>query len=458
MKLFKNCRIKNKMFKSKQESYTTIGKGFAIEDYKKKKLLDIKQYDKNRPNHTFVFGAPGVGKTRLLEGMIEQDIPKGDNVIVIDPKGDIGLFSKMYQIAKLNGREKDVLFLTPIYPQYSIFINPLKNYYLEEEVISHIVSGVPAKDEFFYNVAYETTTAIVKALLMIRRQTNNPEPINFHEVASYAYYDGLKALHTNISSIKNEEDKDRLLVLIEQILASPQDYFAKISSTLRTTLTQMTTGNIGKIIGNVDENIFIDKLEKGDGVILYIQTGSMLTRQVSSVISKVVISMIQSAVGRYYASGDAFERRLNLYIDEMASSVYMGIETLYAQGRAANVAITGLTQSMADIIAEIGRDRANKLFDLTSTKIAMRLNENSSAQVISELGGTRKNFSPFLSLDGGITSREVEEINIKPEDITRLKKREFYYFGFEGEFMGKTAPVRESEIMIQMPKIIEKTR
>ncbi|MDY0315883.1 MAG: hypothetical protein RBR32_12480, partial [Bacteroidales bacterium] len=72
MKLFENCCIKNKLFNSKQKPFTTIGKGFAIEDYKKKKLLDIRQYDENRPNHTFVFGAPGVGKTRLLEGMIEQ--------------------------------------------------------------------------------------------------------------------------------------------------------------------------------------------------------------------------------------------------------------------------------------------------------------------------------------------------------------------------------------------------
>lgn len=455
MKLFKNFSIKNKIIDSNVKPFTTIGKGFTIDDYKQKKLLDIKQLDENRLNHTFIFGAPGVGKTKLLEGIIEQDIPKGENVIVIDPKGDISLFSKMYQTAKLHGREKEILFLSPIYPEYSISINPLKNHYLEEEIISHIVSGITTKDEFFYNVAYETTTAIVKALLMIRRETKNSEPINFNEVANYAHYDGLKTLHTNISSIKNEkENKEQLIILIEQILASPQDYFAKVSSTLRTTLTQMTIGNVGKIMGNVNENIFIDKLEQGKGVILYIQTGSILTRQTSSIISKVVISMIQSIVGRYYASGESFKRRLNLYIDEMASSVYMGIENLYTQGRAANVSITGLTQSISDIVAEIGRDRANKLFDLTSTKIVMRLNENSSALVISELGGTRKRYSPFLSSNGGITSREVEELNIKPEDITRLQKREFYYFGFEGEFKGKTAPVKQSNIMIQMPKII----
>ncbi|EAI5570189.1 DUF853 family protein, partial [Campylobacter coli] len=155
--------------KKSEEEKTFIGIGFDLEDKKQEKLLEIYQIDDNSKNHTFVFGSTGVGKTRLIEGLIEQDIPKGKNVVIIDPKGDIGLFSKMVEIAKKSNREKELMFLSPIYPEYSIKINPLANYYMEEEIIAHIVSGVPAKDEFFYNVANETTTAVVKALLIIRR-------------------------------------------------------------------------------------------------------------------------------------------------------------------------------------------------------------------------------------------------------------------------------------------------
>lgn len=446
-------------------SKTLIGIGFDIEDRKKNKLLKIHQDDDNRPNHTFIFGAPGVGKTRLLEGMIEQDIPKGDNLVIIDPKGDIGLFSKMFEVARQSGRKDEVMLLTPIYPEFSIEINPLKNFHLEEEVIAHIMSGVPAADEFFVNVAYETTTAIVKALLMLRRAEKNEMPLNFTEIASKAYYNGIVELKAELENLKNNPEKlgrdqdggdlEKLLNLFNQVLSSPQDYFSKVSSTLRTTLTQMTTGNIGAIIGDAAENTFIERLEQNKGVLLYVMTGSMLTRQVSSIISKVCISMIQSCVGRIYASGSKMERRLNLYIDEMASSVYAGIEVLYAQARAANVAITGLTQSTADIIAEIGRDRANKLLDLTSTKIIMRMNEIASAKVISDLGGKRRSFSYFLNVEGGITSREVEELNVEADDITTLAKREFYYFGFEGRFKGKTAPVKDGSVKIIMPEIVK---
>lgn len=453
----KNCCILKKLLNhNAHKDYTFLGKGFTLEDKKGEHFIPIFLEDNNRCNHSFIFGAPGVGKTRLLEAMIEQDIPKGNNIVVIDPKGDIDLFSKIYQCAKLSGREKDVLFLSPVYPQYSIQINPLKNYYMEEELISHVMSAVPAKDEFFYNVAYEVTTAIIKALLALRRASKSNEPLTFEEIASKISYEEIKNLAQILQGLKDSEEKIRLISLFNQILSSPQDYFSKVTSTLRTTLTQVSIGNTGKIIGSSSQNYFIDRLEKGEGVILYIQTGSLLTRSVSNIISKLTISMIQSLVGRLYASGDKFNAMLNLYIDEMASSVYKGIETLYAQGRAANVAITGLTQSTADIVSEIGKDQANRLFDNTSTKIIMRMNDNESAKKIASLGGIKRAYSHFLSIDGGINSREVELENILATDIMRLKKREFYYFGFEGEFKGKTAPVSSSELRIIMPKLVEK--
>lgn len=194
--------INNKMF---------IGRGFSLDDKKREKLVDIYLEDDNCFNHSFVFGSTGVGKTRLIEGLIEQDIPKQNNIVIIDPKGDIGLFSKVTEIAKKHNREKDLLFLSPIYPDYSIKINPLKNYSMEEEIISHIVASVPAKDEFFYNIALETTTVIVKSLLIIRRYNKDESALNFDEVSSKASYNGLKDLRETLENIKDDTEEEREL-------------------------------------------------------------------------------------------------------------------------------------------------------------------------------------------------------------------------------------------------------
>jgi len=458
--IFKKCieKLFNIFFR-KKEDYTFLGKGFRLDDVKHEELVDIKIAESNRVNHMFIFGAPGVGKTRTLENIIEQDIPRGHSVVIIDPKGDIDLFSKVYQVALQTKRTKDLMFLTNIYPEYSIKINPLAHYYMVDEIIDHIMAGVPAKDEFFYNVAKETATAIVRGRVLIREITKKKEPLTFMEISKYCYYEGLQTLKSDIENINTadndlKEERDFILNLLDKILSSPQDYFSKVTSTLRTTLTIMTSGNIGKIIGNVKSNIFIDKLERDEPIILYVMTGSLLSRESAPILNKVTLSMIQSSIGRVYSSGNKYKHRLNIFIDEAASAVYRGIETIPAQGRGANVAVHFITQSPADMIAQIGEDSARRLMDLTSTKLIMRLNEEESARIISAYGGRRKTFSSVLNTSGGVMTREVEEYAIKPEDVLRLKKREFFYFGFEGEFKGKTARVNPTEIVIKMPNAL----
>lgn len=447
-----------------QSEKTLIGKGFLLDDKKQKNLVEIYQDDSNRPNHTFIFGSTGVGKTRLLEGIMEQDIKKGQSVVIIDPKGDIALFSKMVQVAKECGRENDVMFISSIFPEYSLKINPLNNYFIDEEIISNIVSGVPAQDEFFLKVAQETTTAIVKALNILRKLNANNEPLTFEEIAQRAHYKGIKSLQDELIEINqglllaDDSESIRVQSLLEQILGSNQDYFSKVTTSLRTTLTEMSVGNIGKIIGNVKTNRFIDRLEEDKPVLLYVMTGSMLTRQSSAILSKVIISMIQCCVGKIVSSGRSFKHRLNIYIDEAASSVYRGIEVLFAQGRSSNLNLTALTQSLADMVAEIGQERADKLFDLTNTKIIMRINEQKSAELISNMGGKKAGYSYFLNLQGSISSREVEELKIEADTITQLQKREFYYFGFEGRYKGKTAPVSARKYEIVFPDISSKEK
>ena len=60
-----------------------------------------------RVGHTLVLGTTRVGKTRLCELFVTQDIRRGNVVIVFDPKGDVELLLRMYAEAKRAGREKE---------------------------------------------------------------------------------------------------------------------------------------------------------------------------------------------------------------------------------------------------------------------------------------------------------------------------------------------------------------
>lgn len=439
--------------------FTKLGFGYSLSDKRKEELLEININNSNRKNHIFLFGSTGVGKTRAAELMVQQDIMAGRNVVFIDPKSDIDMHNTMFYYALKAGREKDFIFLSPIQVEDSIQVNPTSHYYIWEEIVEHVMASVPSGDAFFYNVAKETTIAIVQAIVLGRKVSDKQNyKINFDEIASYVTYNGLQNLRQNTENIRDMdllEDKKRALRLLDQVLSSPLDYFSKVSTTLRTSLNIMTNGNIGKILGNAEKNELVERLETGKGVILLVQTGTMLARDTANVVGKEVISMIQSVVGRYYISGKSLPMPLCLYIDELSNVVYRGIQDLYNKGRGAGVWIMGMTQSIADMIAVIGEDGAKQLLDNTNTKIIMRVQDLSSAETFAMLGGTRKKYSAIMANEGGLTGREIDEQSILPEDVLRLDKREFFYFGFEGQFKGKIRKIESTPCEIIKTSILQ---
>lgn len=292
-----------KFKKIAMQKVTKIGQGYVLNDKKREKLKVIDIMNENRKNHIFLFGSTGVGKTRSAELMVIQDIYAGRNVVYIDPKSDADMLNTIIATAIKAGRMKDLLFLSPIFPEFSIEINPTSHYYIYEEIVEHVMAAVPSEDDFFYNVAKETTMAIVQSIVLKRKATGKQGiRINFEEIASYAYYDGLKNLKDGICNVNDtnlKNDIAKTTALLDQILSSPQDYFSKVSTTLRSALNIMTNGNIGKVLGNANANNFVERLESGRGTILYVQTGTMLARETANVVGKEVLSMIQSVVGRY---------------------------------------------------------------------------------------------------------------------------------------------------------------
>ena len=110
-----------------------------------------------------VVGATGVGKTRLEEHFVSQDIAKGYNVVVFDPKGDQALFSKIYELAIKYDRREDLILVTPLYPELSALINPMQEYFMIDEPVDHVTAATPSRDEVFKWIAKEIAMGVMSA-------------------------------------------------------------------------------------------------------------------------------------------------------------------------------------------------------------------------------------------------------------------------------------------------------
>ena len=434
---------------------TVLGNGFRMDcashqrpAYRLPEQIAIE--DDVRKTHFFGFGTTRVGKTRLIEHMVTQDIEKGYNVAVIDPKGDHDLLAKIVEVARRTGRLDELMFISAVFPEYSMTIDPLAHYYMPEELVAHIISGVQfGKEPFFYNVAYEISIAIVSALLMTDVEQKG-KPFNLTDIKNYASREALERLSQRVKGLNTVEAR-QLLQDLEKITKSPPDYYGKVSSSLRVALMELTSGNIGKIVGLGHQNKFIERLENGEPVILIVHLGSLMTRKAAYTLGKVIISMIQSFVGRIFSSGRQVSPPLCLYMDESQNLLYVNIDDLFAKAGGANVWVHAFAQSVSQLTSAVGQDYARAMLDNTNTKLFMRVPDPKTAEYATEHFGVRKKYSGLISGDGGVTMREEEAARLRPDELMQLGPREFLLMTFSGNYKGMTLQVDPSNIFIEMP-------
>lgn len=418
---------------------------------------------KARAGHFGCFGTTRTGKTRLLTSMVEQDIRGGRNLIVIDPKGDADLFSSVIQTAAESGRLDDLMMITPIFPDFSLRIDPLAYFYMPDELVDHVISGIQAKEEYFINVASEITTVIVSSEIALARSRNERPKLNFQNIKRWSSREMLEVLMADMSKLKSSPDPEMVRVAdevctnISQIIASPADFFAKVSSSLRTTLTALTSSTTGQIIGKTYANEFIKRFEEGRKVILICNTGSLLSRRTAHIIGRVFLSMIQSMVGRFFASGRILEPSLCIYVDEGHNVLYKGIQELFNKGGGAGVWLHFFTQSIAQIEEEIGPESTQSILDNINTTAYMKVNHEQTARFVEESTPIRKVRQSILSFSAGetgISLRETEERMVLKERLMQLKPR-WFYLRKEGATYKVCAPfVEDSYVKIQFPKIV----
>jgi hypothetical protein len=437
--------------KAKREKITILGEGYKLSDPRRTKVL-LYIPDSHRKGHFWCFGTTRAGKTRLMEFMVEQDIRKGYSVVVIDPKGDEALFNKIVQVAFEEDRYEDLIFITPVFPEYSALIDPLAYYYMPEELVAHIVSGVPVEEPFFYKVAYEISMILVQALILKAKVEGRTPNFTLSEIKDRMSKEEIEALMKELQVIDLPEAQE-LVRNMQKIVNSPQDYYSKISTSLRVALMQLSTGNIGKLVGKADENRFIKRLEEGERVILVAHLGALLTEDAAKVLGKVIVSMVKTYVGRVFLSGRKVDPPLCVYIDEAQNVLYYGIEDLFAKAGGAGVWVHGFNQSVNQIYKEVGYEFGRSILDNANTKVFMRVPDIDTAEYVAKHFGMRRRISPSLSLGGGIITKEEEQYLVKPEDVLNLQPRQFYLFTYLGQFKGKTADVEDAYVEIEFPEI-----
>ncbi len=399
--------------------------------------------DHIRPRHLCCLGTTGTGKTKLMTYLIYQDILMGNNVAILNPKSDpFGngepgneLLSYIVQACVQAGRLDELIAIMPVFPECSIELNPLQRYIMPDELVEHVISSIKSKEQYYEDIAAEVSTAIITSLIAQAQANQRTNSINFLDIKERVDYKSLMDLAKQIEFIKNFPDisiRDKVneaIRNITQIGQSPQDFFAKVSSSLRTVLTTLTSSTTGRLIGKARTNEFVRRIEDGEGVVFFCNTDNLLATRASHILNRIIVSMIKTMAGRAGSEGKVFSRPLAVYIDEGHNVLFRGIEELFNKGRSAGVYIHFFTQSLAQMIEAIGESATRSIEDNINTWVFMRVNSPETIDYIAKTSPEIEMWTPFVSVGNGnmSTTLRTDKVPVfKQEYLSRLRQT-FYY-------------------------------
>jgi conjugal transfer pilus assembly protein TraD len=370
--------------------------------------------------HLFVLGAPGSGKTRFLELLIEQAIARGEAVVVIDPKGDERLLDRTFDSARRHGRENAFRTLALPYPYQSARYNPVLHYTRPSEIADRVALVLPkgGESEAFRNYAWTFTNIIASALHLLG------EEVTLAKLNSYCFHDawGLvrKLVDRFCPGAPDTSDPDALdahyrLYCATQRTTIPEldaligmasmnpDYFGKISSALRPILGKLTTKGIGYLLcpGDVqpppgtqlDAKVNDLSWEEVDSnrLVVYFFLGSLIGEDTASGVARMALSDLQSFIGRKYAYQDPSRfSRMTVVVDEVADALAAESVNILNKARGAGLSMILAGQSIADLeVALRSHSDARRALANVGSFVTLRAANPEDARYFSDKCGSR---------------------------------------------------------------------
>jgi conjugative coupling factor TraD (TOL family) len=387
-----------------------------------------------RVGHTLVLGTTRVGKTRLAEILITQDIHRGDVVIVFDPKGDAGLLRRVYAESKRAGRAKDFTLFHLGFPAVSARYNAIGNFSRITEVATRIANQLPSEGNSaaFKEFAWRFVNIIARALValgrrpdyqQVRRYINDIEPLFMEYARAHLDQHGVEEWKTQVEELAGKITERNLppalrgrsikaIALMRYLQAQDlydpvldglvsafkydKTYFDKIVSSVGPLMEKLTTGNITELISpnyedEADTRPIFEWMEvirrKG---IVYVGLDALTDTTVASAVGNSMFADLVSVAGHIYKHGVSGESTdtpptIALHADEFNELIGDEFVPLLNKAGGAGFQVTAYTQTWSDVEARIGnRAKAGQVAGNFNTLIMLRVKELATAEMLTD--------------------------------------------------------------------------
>jgi len=394
-----------------------------------------------RVGHTLVLGTTRVGKTRLAELFITQDIRRrnaaGEHevVIVFDPKGDADLLKRMYAEAKRAGRGGELYVFHLGWPEISARYNAIGRFSRISEVATRIAGQLSGEGNSaaFREFAWRFVNIIARALvelgqrpdyMLIQRHVINIDAL-FIEYAQHFFartkpkaWEVIVQLEARLNEKnipRNMIGREKRVVALEQYLSQvrvydpvldglrsavryDRTYFDKIVASLLPLLEKLTTGKIAQLLApdysdlNDPRPIFDWMQIIRKRAIVYVGLDALSDPEVAAAVGNSKFSDLVSVAGHIYKFGiddglpgaaTGTKVPINVHADEFNELMGDEFIPLVNKGGGAGLQVTAYTQTLSDIEARIGnKAKAGQVVGNFNNLIMLRVRESAIAELL----------------------------------------------------------------------------
>ena len=392
-----------------------------------------------RVGHTVVYGTTRVGKTRLAELLVTQDIRRGEVTIVFDPKGDADLMKRVWAEAHRAGRGDELYIFHLGWPEISARYNAVGRFGRVSEVASRVAGQLSGdgNNAAFREFAWRFVNIIARALValgerpdytLIMRYVNNIADL-FIRYAEKIIHEQLPALQTQIENnqqVLGEEDVPRNMQgqpdalriwAIEVALSSEEGkklydpildglrsavrydrtYFDKIVASLLPLLEKLTTGKTAELLApdylDMDDSRPIFDWEQiiRKKAVVYVGLDALSDSMVAIAVGNSMFADLVSVAGHIYKhginaglpGGKEGKSLINLHCDEFNELMGDEFIPLINKGGGAGMQVTAYTQTSSDIEARIGNAaKTAQVQGNFNNLIMLRVRENRTAELL----------------------------------------------------------------------------
>ncbi|EPB9494613.1 TPA: type IV conjugative transfer system coupling protein TraD [Pseudomonas aeruginosa] len=396
-----------------------------------------------RVGHSLVLGTTRVGKTRLAELFITQDIRRrnaaGEHevVIVFDPKGDADLLKRMYVEAKRAGRENEFYVFHLGWPDISARYNAVGRFGRISEVATRIAGQLSGEGNSaaFREFAWRFVNIIARALvelgqrpdyLLIQRHVVNIDALFIeyaqhyfakHEPKAWEVIVQLEATINDKNTPRHMVGREKRVVALEQYLSQvrvydpvldglrsavryDRTYFDKIVASLLPLLEKLTTGKTAQLLApnysdlNDSRPIFDWMQIIRKRAVVYVGLDALSDAEVAAAVGNSMFSDLVSVAGHIYKFGidDGLPGAnagnkvpINVHADEFNELMGDEFIPMVNKGGGAGLQVTAYTQTLSDIEARIGnRAKAGQVVGNFNNLFMLRVRETATAELLTK--------------------------------------------------------------------------